>query len=163
MRLRSLRPSRDRTQPMIVHDLPPPPPKKIQNILLKWMPSHIPHTHLRFNITPSRELFFKCSNFKTVQLQIYIRGRDSSVGIASTLRDWTVRGSNPGGRQDFPQPSRPAPGGPTQPPVHWVLGQFPGGKATGAWCWPPTHHLSAEVMKGYGYTSTDPLDLRGLL
>ena len=29
---------------------------------------------------------------------------------------WTVRGSNPGGRRDFPHPSRPAMG-PTQPSV----------------------------------------------
>jgi hypothetical protein len=33
---------------------------------------------------------------------------------------------------------------------------FPGGKAAGAWCWPPTPS-SAEVMKGYSYTSIHPL------
>jgi len=39
--------------------------------------------------------------------------------------------------RDFAHPSRSALG-PTQPPIRWGLGIFPGDKSAGPWLWPPT-------------------------
>jgi hypothetical protein len=58
-------------------------------------------------------------------------GRDSSVAITTRYGlDGTGIESLWG--RDFKRPSRPALG-PTQPPIQWVRGLFPRGKATGAW------------------------------
>jgi hypothetical protein len=67
------------------------------------------------------------------------------AGIAQSLlqpaTSWTVLGSNPGGRRDFPHQPRPALG-PNQFPVRWVPTLFPaeGGRR------PPTPS-NAEVKE----------------
>ena len=61
----------------------------------------------------------------------YCVGWDSSVGIA-TRYGLDGPGIEFRWGRDFSQLSRPALG-PTQPPIHWVPGLFPGGKAARAW------------------------------
>jgi len=58
------------------------------------------------------------------------------AGIAHLDTGWTVRGSNPGGGEMF----RSCPDRSLGPPSLLYNGYrvFPGGKAAGAWRWPPT-------------------------
>ena len=70
------------------------------------------------------EIILKCTLFN-------VWGHDSSVGIATR---YGLDGSRIESRwrRDFRHTSRPALG-PTQPPIKWASGNFPGGNAAGAW------------------------------
>jgi hypothetical protein len=100
----------------------------------------------------------KTLQIRTVNInetRIYIRSRDSSVGIATGYglddREFWIR--VPVGSRIFSTSSRPALG-PTQPPIQWVPGAFSlgvkrrGRKADHS---PPA---SVEIKKTWLYTST---------
>ena len=74
---------------------------------------------------------------------------------------WTFRGSSPGGGRDFPHLSRPAVG-PTQSPILWVPGSFPGVKRPGRGV-DNRNPSKAEDKNVYSCTSVPHLDLRVLL
>jgi hypothetical protein len=72
-----------------------------------------------------------------VTTEITCVGRDSVHGIA-TRYGLGGPGIESRWERDYPHPSSPVLG-PTQPPIQWVPGFFPGGRAAGAWRCPPTH------------------------
>ena len=74
-------------------------------------------------------------------------GRDSSVGIA-TRYGLDGPGIESRWGRDFRHLSRQVLW-PMQPPIEWILGLFPRGKAAGVWRWPPTPY-SAEVKERVG-------------
>jgi hypothetical protein len=83
----------------------------------------------------------------------------SPVGIATGYGlDGPGIEKNPRGGEIF----RTRPDRPWGPPSLLYNGYrvFPGGKAVGAWCWPPTPS-STGIKKGYSYTSIHPLGLFG--
>jgi hypothetical protein len=79
---------------------------------------------------------------------------DKMCGPGSSVGRVTDYGSNPGWGEIF----RTHPDQPWGPPSLLYNGYqvFPRGKATGAWCWPPTP-FNAEVEKEQSYTSTHRL------
>ena len=88
------------------------------------------------------------------QSPLPIRGPGSSVGIA-TGYGLDGPGIESRWRRNFPHLSRPAVG-PTQPPVQWVPGFFPGAKERPGRDADPSPRSSAVVTKGQSYTSTPP-------
>jgi len=90
---------------------------------------------------------------------VYIMGRDSSVGIV-TGYGLDGPGSNPGGGEIFR----------TRPDKRWGPTSllyngsrfFPGVKRPMR-CFVHPPHKTPRLKKDYSYTSTRPLDLRGLL
>ena len=74
------------------------------------------------------------------------------AGIAQS-----VRGSNPGGRRDFPHPSRPVLG-PTHPPVQWAPGLSRGLKRPGRGSDhpPPSSAEVKERVELYLYSPSGP-------
>jgi len=94
--------------------------------------------------------------FSNEPLHVSSVDRHISVGVATRYGLDGMGVESRWGR-DFPHPSRPALGS-THPPMQWVPGLFPGGKAAGAWRWPPTPS-SAEVKERvdlYLYSPSGP-------
>ena len=71
-------------------------------------------------------------------------GRDSSVGIATRYRLDGPGITIPVGGARFSAPFQTVPGA---HPTSYTMGtgSFAVGRAAGAWCWPPIHHLRTEV------------------
>ena len=140
----------------------------IFNLCIKWVwtvsfTAWLPHpgettigTHLNRicgEFESRSEQFGEEINFLSL-LEIKV-GQDSTVGIAI---GYGLEGPGIESRwgRDFPHPSKLALG-PTQSPIQWVPGRFPGGKTAGSWRHPPLS--GAEVKEWadlYLYSTPGP-------
>ena len=96
-----------------------------------------------------------CCVMFSVGLYIHVCIHISIVGIA-TFNGLDGTGIEFRWGRGFPYLSRPALG-PSQPPIQWVQGLFPGVKAARAWRWPLTPY-SAEVKESvelYLYSTSE--------
>jgi hypothetical protein len=100
---------------------------------------HVPFFKITFNhVVASNKCFKKCLYF-TLSILNFVHGfvahpTSYSTGYAglSLAMGCMIRVSNPDWGRNFPCPSTSVLR-PIHPPVHWVPGFFPGGKAAGAW------------------------------
>ena len=97
-------------------------------------PTHTPHHTHTPHTTPHTHT--PHTQTQTHTPRTHIRGRDSSVGIA-TRYGLEGPGIESRWRQNIPRLSRPALGS-IQPPTQWLPGLFPRGTAAGAWRLPPS-------------------------
>jgi hypothetical protein len=83
-------------------------------------------------------------------------GQDSVISVATRYGLDSPVERMPVG-QDFQLKSRPALR-PIQPPMQWVPGLFPGGKAAEAWLWPltPSKVEAEERLELYIYSPSGP-------
>jgi hypothetical protein len=100
-------------------------------------------------------MFVIVTNFTSVTAHNIIVWVGIALSVLRLATDWTIRGSNPGGGEIFRRGTYPA-------SCTMGTGSFPGVKRSGRGA-DQTPPSSAEVTNEYSYTSTPPLDLRGLL
>ena len=101
------------------------------------------HCTNTINCSVCLTLICKLITFNFESAWDYTVGQDSSVGIATRYGLDGPEIESRWGR-DFPHPSRPALGSPSL--LYNGYRVFPGGKAAGAWRWPPIPS-SAEVKE----------------